>query len=592
MIKFKSIKMINFMSYGAVPTMIQLDQPGTTLLLGEDLDATSSGAGSNGVGKSSILNAIVYAIYDQPLSSDIATKDDLVNHINKKQMEVSVEFEKSGITYIITRCRKMKVGASGNYTTIYENGKDITLDSSNNTNAQIEKIIGIPYELFVRIVAFSAEQISFLKLPVRSAHAANQTDIIEELFELKTLSEKAESLKIEIKDTESSLKTQLERVETLKGEHERHTKQLESAKRRVVTWEQTNTSEIEDVKWRIERLDNINVEEQRALLQALQENRETIIIPEQNISNEMRKETQSLQQTARERAHELEHLKKGTCPFCKQDYKIATDKYDTIVAARNVAIDRLEIVTNQFKNSQNVLNENDVFVRETEKKLQVKNLEELLFIDNKRNTHTQKLTELIAAANPYMEVLEELEAVVLDTIDMTKINELKSLLDHQTFLLKLLTKKDSFVRKALLNKNIPFLNQRLQKYLADMELPHHVEFTHEMTASISKFGHTMSFGNLSHGQKARVNLALSFAFRDVLQSMHDTVNICMLDEVLDEGLDAVGVQAAAKMLKRKARDEKLALYIISHKDEIDNAFDRKLIVQMSNGFSSIRYEDG
>jgi len=132
----------------------------------------------------------------------------------------------------------------------------------------------------------------------------------------------------------------------------------------------------------------------------------------------------------------------------------------------------------------------------------------------------------------------------------------------------------------------------LQKYLSDLDLPHQVEFTHEMTASISRFGHPMDFGNLSNGQRARVNLALSFAFRDVLQSMHEFVNICMLDEVLDVGLDAVGVQAAARMLKRKARDEKLALYIISHRDEIDSAFDRKMIVQMEGGFSSIRYEDG
>jgi chromosome segregation ATPase len=73
--------------------------------------------------------------------------------------------------------------------------------------------------------------------------------------------------------------------------------------------------------------------------------------------------------------------------------------------------------------------------------------------------------------------------------------------------------------------------------------------------------------------------------------MHDHVNICLLDEVLDVGLDTIGVTAAAKMLKRKARDEKLALYIISHRDEIDSAFDRKMVVQLSGGFSSLRYEE-
>jgi DNA repair exonuclease SbcCD ATPase subunit len=88
-----------------------------------------------------------------------------------------------------------------------------------------------------------------------------------------------------------------------------------------------------------------------------------------------------------------------------------------------------------------------------------------------------------------------------------------------------------------------------------------------------------------------VNLALSFAFRDVLQSLHEHINVCMLDEVLDVGLDAVGVQAAAKMLKQKARDENLSVYIISHRDEIDSAFDHKLTVQMSKGFSYLQFEE-
>ena len=176
-------------------------------------------------------------------------------------------------------------------------------------------------------------------------------------------------------------------------------------------------------------------------------------------------------------------------------------------------------------------------------------------------------------------------------MDHEKINELTTLVDHQKFLVKLLTKKDSFIRKALLNKNIPFLNQRLSYYLTELGLPHTVEFTHEMTAEISQFGRLMDFGNLSNGQRSRVNIALSFAFRDVLQNMHQHINVCMLDEVLDVGLDTVGVQAAARMLKHKARDEQLSMYIISHRDEIDSAFDHRMTIQMSKGFSYIKFED-
>jgi DNA repair exonuclease SbcCD ATPase subunit len=119
-------------------------------------------------------------------------------------------------------------------------------------------------------------------------------------------------------------------------------------------------------------------------------------------------------------------------------------------------------------------------------------------------------------------------------------------------------------------------------------LPHKVEFTHEMAARISRLDRELDFGNLSAGQRARVNFALALAFKDVRQNLHTKINVCMFDEVLDIGLDTLGVQAAARLLKRKARDEGLSLFIISHRDEIDRAFDNTITVQLSKGFSYIK----
>jgi DNA repair exonuclease SbcCD ATPase subunit len=213
-----------------------------------------------------------------------------------------------------------------------------------------------------------------------------------------------------------------------------------------------------------------------------------------------------------------------------------------------------------------------------------------LNIKSKSEQYANKVKELQQATNPFEEPLQELNELELEPIGMGEINTISETIEHQKFLLKLLTKKDSFVRKVLLNKYIPFLNTRLLTYLTDLGLPHTVEFTHEMTANITQFGREMDFGNLSNGQRSRVNLAISLAFRDVLQSLHQKINVCMLDEVLDVGLDAVGVQNAARMLKRKARDENLSLYIISHRDEIDSAFDQTMTIQMSKGFSHVKEE--
>ena len=187
--------------------------------------------------------------------------------------------------------------------------------------------------------------------------------------------------------------------------------------------------------------------------------------------------------------------------------------------------------------------------------------------------------------------LDELADIKIEDVDYSTINECKRELEHQKFLLKLLTKKDSFVRRALLNKNIPFLNSRMQFYLGVLGLQHKVEFTHELCASITQFGRLLDFGNLSAGQQARVNLALAFSFRDVLESLHKKINICLLDEVLDVGLDAIGIQNAARLLKKKARDDGVSMFIISHREEAKGIFDHNMVVQMTQGFSYIKEED-
>lgn len=166
-------------------------------------------------------------------------------------------------------------------------------------------------------------------------------------------------------------------------------------------------------------------------------------------------------------------------------------------------------------------------------------------------------------------------------------DELHKLSDHQQFLLKLLTHKNSFIRKTMLNQTIPFLNKQLDGYLKTMGLPHAVAFTPKMEVTIHKLGKELQYGNLSNGQQCRVNVALSFAFRDVLQYLHDKINVLVLDEVLDIGLDSEGISNAAGMIKRKAISDEVAIYVISHRDEIDNTFNEKIHVELIDGFSKI-----
>ncbi len=589
MIRFTSLTIKNFLSYGAVPTVIPLDRPGTTLILGEDLDNASAGTGANGVGKTVIINALAYGVYDKPISA--ISKDNLINNINKSHMEVLVEFYKGNDKYLIKRVRGEKKSAAGNYVHLFKNDQDITPDSAANTNATIEEIVGLPYELFVRIVVFSATHQPFLDLPVRHASGPNQTDIIEELFDLKTLSYKAAVLKEQTKDVDLRINSLQERHSILEAELERHTSQVTSAQNRVDTWEDNQVQEIATLTKKLQRFAGIDVPKERRLWDEQQEANNLKNDSEATVK-QLEKELKQLMREAKSAKKELEHLQDDECPYCHQSIAdaeakiVATQKLfdDTQTAASTISV--------KIDEEEKKITELSKAIKKITKDISVSSVAELVEAETKTLDYERKIQELESQDNPHLESLQELKAVVLDEIKHEELDTLMARRDHMKFLMKLLTRKDSFVRRTMLDKNLPFLNQRLQTYLTDLGLTHLVEFTHEMTANITQYGRVMDFGNLSNGQRARVNLALSFAFRDVLQSLHQRINICMLDEVLDVGLDSIGVTAAARMLKRKARDENLSLYIISHRDEIDSAFDRKVVVRLSDGFSHFVEDEG
>lgn len=641
-LSFLTLTLRNFMSFGNNITVIPLNRIGSTFIEGVNLDNTGDGLQSNGTGKSTILNGLVYALYDKPVS-DIRL-DNMVNNINGKHMEVTLEFIKNGVNYKIKRERKMKAGASGNNSYLYINGEDKT--KAGKVNEQILEIIGISYDLFVRIVVFTASLESFLKLK-----SSEQTSFVEELFGITTLSSKAENLKKLIKDTEQDIQLQKSKISSLEKEHERHLQQIENVKNRVLNWETTQSkikidteqkltnTELEyaqkiesatvDLNWAIANLNNLDTSVSFDELRTNRATLDNLLVGKRecnsniqqliNSSSKLESQIKSNTDIIKKSTNELTKLQSNTCPYCNQEYKETITKIDEIeknikvLTSTNLELEdelglietELNTLTNQLidiNNSVTIVEHVPSYEqianmeREPEKRQQkVEQLTQKLFeLEQPNNpynslidTHKQSIIDLEDELNPYVEVYDELSLEVLEEIDYTKINELSDEIEHQRLLLKLLTKKDSFIRKAILNKSIPFLNSRLQHYLHHMGLQHKIEFNHELSVDITLMGRALSFGNFSAGQSARVNFALSLAFRDLLQSSTATINIWMLDEILDIGLDTVGVQAAVSLVRKKAKDEQSALYLISHRDECYGLFDNKIQIQMVKGFSYV-----
>jgi DNA repair exonuclease SbcCD ATPase subunit len=255
MLRFEEVSFRNFLSFGNKLSTFKLDSTGTTLIVGRNLDNPNN-VSSNGSGKTTILQAISYALYNKSLSG--ISKERLINRTNDKRdtlMEVILKFTVNADEYTVRRYRGESYGAQ-----IIKNGEDITPDSVSNIDAKIEEIIGISYELFTKIIVFTGSATSFLELPV-----AHQRNLIEELFKITALTKKATKLKEQIKDTETEISVAnavINQQRIAKNNQERH---IEQAMKRVQDWDADTAAEIAKLQADLEEASKIDFEkEQRA----------------------------------------------------------------------------------------------------------------------------------------------------------------------------------------------------------------------------------------------------------------------------------------------------------------------------------------
>jgi len=203
-------------------------------------------------------------------------------------------------------------------------------------------------------------------------------------------------------------------------------------------------------------------------------------------------------------------------------------------------------------------------------------------VENLQSTLKNKEIEF----NPYDAQIDELKATALVELDWSIINQLTELQQHQEFLQKLLTNKDSFIRKKIIDQNLTYLNNRLTHYLGVLGLPHQVQFQNDLSVEITQLGQDLDFDNLSRGERNRLILGLSFAFRDVWESLYQSINLLFIDELIDSGMDSAGVENSISVLKKMTRERKKNIFLISHKDELVGRVNNVLKVVKENGFTS------
>jgi DNA repair exonuclease SbcCD ATPase subunit len=684
MIRITKLTLKNFLSVGNVTQAINLDSAGLTLVLGENTDGTG-GVTRNGAGKTSILQAISYALYGKPLTK--IKIPNLVNNINNKAMLVTIEFERDGKSYRIERGQKPVTMRF--YVNNTETSSDDQAQGENrHTQEEIERLIGMSHTMFKHVLALNTFTEPFLKMTV-----SEQRAVIEELLGVTQISQRADELKRimngpdgtkdQIRDLEADLKATTEansRIEVT----------IKQAETNSSNWLKHHVHAVAELEAEIQAVQDINFEAEIVAFDALDafdtklrelrvvedaESREAARLQREvdsvcSQADRYRKEATALDpevQIARLRTeisrkekdaerhssqaarlteeltvimHEIEHSDEHSCRTCGQGLS-GTDHLKTVQANLEKQKETLEAkITRELASLDSLTNE----------------IENVLKVEmNKvRSDSEQRVTELIARAeeqqvrctevqadvteqdsrwkaakdaikalgarpvttfksrdevykakqlyemlvrdlekenekvNPYTQQIDSLKET-LQKIDMAPLNDLTVLMKHQDFLLKLLTSKDSFIRKRIIDQNLAYLNSRLNQYLDKLGLPHEVRFVSDLSVEITLLGRDFDFEQLSRGEMNRVIMATSLSFRDVWESLNNSVNLLWVDELIDNGLDDQGAEAALEILKGLARDRGKNVFLISHKDNLRSRVSRILMVHKEDSFT--KFED-
>ena len=579
MIQIKKLTVKNFMSVGNTTQAIDFDRSDLTLVLGENLDMGGDGS-RNGTGKTTIINALSYALYGQALSN--IRKDNLVNKTNAKHMLVSLDFGVGGQNYRIERGRKPNV-LKFYVNDEHQAAQDEAQGDSRETQEAIERVLGMSHDMFQHIVALNTYTPPFLSLK-----ANEQRTIIEQLLGISLLSERADRIKELNRETKDSIQAEELRIRAVQEANKRIEEQIQSLEKRRILWLRKQTEDTEGLARGIADLEHIDIAAEVQAhrdLEAYHARKKAMDDANRWIRQIDADDTKLLKQMA-QIEKDLNQIASHKCFACGTD--IHDNSLDTVKAQREKTLQEisLQLLTNDSQRTEHQDRLKELGDLGTAPTVFYDSLEQALNHKNTVDTLNKDLVTRSSESDPYSEQITDMQNQALQVVSYDTLNEFTRIQEHQEFLLKLLTSKDSFVRKKIIDQNLSYLNSRLTHYLDRIGLPHTVKFQNDLTVSIEELGRELDFDNLSRGERNRLILSMSWAFRDVWESLYQPINILFIDEMIDSGLDTQGVENALALLKKMSRERHKSIWLVSHRDELTSRVENILKVVKENGFTS------
>ena len=566
-ILFKELRYKNILSTGNSFSTIRLNERTTTLV-----------SGSNGAGKSTMLDAIVFALYGKPFRK--INKPQLVNSINEKDLLVEIEFVIGQAQYMVRR------GIRPNLLEIYKNGILINQDAaSRDYQSYLEQnILNLNYKSFCQIVILgSATYVPFMELP---AHA--RREIIEDLLDIQVFSTMNNLLKEKVSSNKEAITENSYQKDLIESK-------LDSAKEHNASIRKIREDEVDKIKEKMgEHIRTI--ESEKESIESIQEEIEQLL---ETITDkgETQKKTEKAKALMRELEATLSRYMKelafyhdhDNCPTCKQG--IAHDFKENIVTEKGKKVSELESGIDEITKKVKAYEARLKVISDTESEVTNRNLT----IGDHRAAIKMAKNALVSYKNELTQAEEQVEAV-----DTTKLKELAeslsgidteqtNLYNHKEVLSVVATMlKDGGIKSKIIRQYIPVMNKLINKYLAAFDLFVDFQIDENFNEVIkSRFRDKFSYSSFSEGEKLRITLSIMLAWRTVAKLRNSVAtNLLVLDETLDGAMDGVGVENLIETLHNLNSDDNI--FVISHRgDQFGDKFENHIKFQKVKNFSEI-----
>jgi len=568
LIKFKTIRWANFLSTGSQFTEVRFDNSPTTLIVGE-----------NGAGKSTILDALCFALFNKPFRN--INKPQLINSINGKNMLVEVEFSIGNKEYKICRGGKPTVFE------IHLNGELLNQDAAARDYQRYleEHVLKLNYKSFTQIVILgSASFTPFMQLP-----AAHRREVIEDLLDIKiftvmntVLKEKANDVKLKLTDLDNKIDVGKTKVK-LQQDY-------------IKTLEQDNQKKVDDVQ---KRISETNAELSQLTLDVESEkNKKELLESSISDSTEKRNKRQEvntligkLSEKVKTQEKSIEFYNKyDVCPTCSQGLDDAFKQ--TAKTTHSHKIEEIEGAIEALRTQLETISSRLSEIDEIEEKIS----------DHKTNiislntriiagqNYIQKLnTELTPSGTDVPKVTEEQSKLKAVAKEVVAYSEAKSIAVEERHYLEIasLLLKDTGIKTKIIKQYLPVINKLVNKYLQAMDFFISFEIDEAFNEKIkSRHRDEFSYASFSEGEKAKIDLALLFTWRTIARMKNSTsTNLLMLDEVFDGSLDINGTDFVMTILNTIGEENNI--FIISHKDALFDKFRSVIKFEKHQNFSRI-----